>query len=70
MSHHEAPSDLWTIVKLDLTTHRATPWLRFTPGFDKDNKFLDQFLITPDGTTYVYGYHHKQSQLYLVEGLQ
>jgi eukaryotic-like serine/threonine-protein kinase len=59
------------VEKLDLATGRATPFMTLDEAQrPADNLFLSSFEITPDGKTYVVGYQHDNTQLYVVEGLR
>lgn len=56
--------------KVDLVTRKASLWLRLEAVRIEDNNHISDFQVTPDGGTYVYGYIHASSQLFVVDGLR
>jgi len=55
---------------LDLATGRRTAWKELMPADPAGVATIGPILITPDGKTYVYGFHRTLADLYLVEGLK
>ena len=58
------------IYRFDLSSGQRTVWKELTPVDPAGIETIGPILITPDGKTYVYGYHRTLSDLYLVEGLK
>ncbi len=58
------------VVVLDLATGKRTPWRSLAPADPAGVSQIGPILITPDGKSYIYGYHRTLSDLYLVEGLK
>jgi len=58
------------VVLLDLATGKRTPWRSLAPADPAGVSQIGPILITPDGKSYIYGYHRTLSDLYLVEGLK
>ena len=56
--------------RLDLATGRREPWRDLAmPGLD--TRMASIIVIpTPDGKSYVYGYHKLTSDLFIAEGLK
>jgi len=63
----EAPAQVY---RLDITTGQKTLWKQLMPSDPAGVEHIGPILITPDGKTFVYGYHRTLSDLYLVEGLR
>jgi hypothetical protein len=57
------------VFRLDLASGRKTLWKQLVPGDSAGVATIDPILITPDGKTFVYGFHRTLADLYLVEGL-
>jgi hypothetical protein len=57
------------VYRLDLTNGHKTLWKQLVPGDSAGVATLGPILVTPDGKTYVYGFHRTLADLYLVEGL-
>jgi eukaryotic-like serine/threonine-protein kinase len=58
------------VYKLSLGTGQRTLWKELLPTDPAGVETIGPVLITPDGQTYVYGYHRNLADLYLVEGLK
>jgi hypothetical protein len=58
------------VYRVDLATGQQTVWKELMPIDPAGIETIGPILITPDGKTYVYGYHRTLSDLYLVEGLK
>jgi len=58
------------IYQLDLAAGKKTFWKQIIPVDPTGLSTLGPILITPDGKTYVYGFHRTLADLYLVEGLK
>jgi hypothetical protein len=56
--------------RLDLATGKRTLWKQFLPADPAGVATIGPILITPDGKSYVYGFHRTLADLYLVEGLK
>jgi predicted Ser/Thr protein kinase len=56
--------------RLDLATGKRTLWKEFLPADPAGVATIGPILITPDGKSYVYGFHRHLADLYLVEGLK
>jgi serine/threonine protein kinase len=56
--------------KLDLATGKRTPWRTLAPADPAGVSQIGPIVMTPDGSSYIYGYHRTLSDLYLVEGLK
>jgi eukaryotic-like serine/threonine-protein kinase len=63
----ETPAQVY---RLDITTGRRKLWKQLMPSDPAGVENIGPILITPDGKTFVYGYHRNLSDLYLVEGLR
>ena len=65
------PGDLPArIYRLDLSTGHKSLWKEVMPSDSAGVSRIGPILITPDGKSYLYGYHRILSDLYLVEGLK
>ncbi|MDR3748919.1 MAG: protein kinase [Acidobacteriota bacterium] len=58
------------IYRLEFTTGKKTLWKQVLPIDPTGVSTIGPILITPDGKTYVYGFHRTLADLYLVEGLK
>jgi Tol biopolymer transport system component/predicted Ser/Thr protein kinase len=58
------------IYRLDLSSGKKTFFEQLMPSDPAGVNHIGPILLTPDGKTYVYGYHRTLSDLYLVEGLK
>jgi len=56
--------------ELDLATGKRKLWKQFVPADSAGVDSIQNFIITPDGKSYVYSYTRTLSDLYLVEGLK
>jgi Tol biopolymer transport system component/predicted Ser/Thr protein kinase len=63
----EVPSKVY---QLELATGKKTLWKQIVPVDPTGVSTIGPILITPDGKTYVYGFHRTLGDLYLVEGLK
>ena len=63
----ELPARLF---KLDTVTGQRSLWKQLMPGDAAGVATLGPILMTPDGKTYVYGFHRTLGDLYMVEGLK
>jgi Tol biopolymer transport system component len=57
------------IYRLDLATGKRSLWKQLVPGDAAGVATIGPILVTPDGKTFVYGFHRTLADLYLVEGL-
>jgi len=57
------------VYRLDLTTGARALWKQLVPGDPAGVATIGPILVTPDGKTFVYGFHRTLADLYLVEGL-
>jgi Tol biopolymer transport system component len=57
------------VFRLDLATGKKTLWKQLVPGDSAGVATIDPILVTPDGKTFVYGFHRTLADLYMVEGL-
>ncbi len=55
---------------LDLTTGKRTFWRSLAPADPAGLSQIGPIVMTPDGKSYIYGYHRTLSDLYIVEGLK
>ena len=55
---------------LELATAKKTLWKQIVPLDPTGVSTLGPILMTPDGKTYVYGFHRTLGDLYLVDGLK
>jgi serine/threonine protein kinase/Tol biopolymer transport system component len=58
------------VYRLDLATGKRVVWKEIAPLDPTGVSTIGPILITPDGKTYVYGFHRTVGDLYLVEGLK
>ncbi len=58
------------VYRLELATGKKTVWKEIAPLDPTGVSTIGPILITPDGKTYVYGFHRTLGDLYLVEGLK
>ncbi len=58
------------VMKLDLATGKRTLWRSLAPADPAGVSQIGPIVMTPDGASYIYGYHRTLSDLYLVEGLK
>jgi Tol biopolymer transport system component/predicted Ser/Thr protein kinase len=58
------------VYQLELATGRKTVWKQIVPVDPTGVSTIGPILMTPDGKTYVYGFHRTLGDLYLVEGLK
>ena len=65
------PGDLPArIFLLQVATGQRTFWKQMMPSDPAGVNHIGPVVLTPDGKTYVYGYHRTLSDLYMVEGLK
>jgi eukaryotic-like serine/threonine-protein kinase len=58
------------VYQLDLATGKRTLWRTLAPADPAGVSQIGPIVMTPDGSSYIYGYHRTLSDLYLVEGLK
>src|SRR5271156_5299100 len=58
------------VYQLDLSTGKRTLWRTLAPADPAGVSQIGPIVMTPDGRSYIYGYHRTLSDLYLVEGLK
>jgi Tol biopolymer transport system component/predicted Ser/Thr protein kinase len=58
------------VYRLDLASGKKTLWKQIVPLDPTGVSTIGPILMTPDGKTYVYGFHRTLGDLYLVEGLK
>jgi Tol biopolymer transport system component/predicted Ser/Thr protein kinase len=58
------------VYRVDLSTGKRSLWKELMPIDPAGIETLGPILMTPDGKSFVYGYHRTLSDLYLVEGLK
>jgi WD40 repeat protein len=58
------------ISRLELATGKKTLWKQIVPIDPTGVSTIGPILMTPDGKTYVYGFHRALGDLYLAEGLK
>jgi len=58
------------VSELDLATGKRTLWRSLAPADPAGVSQIGPIVMTPDGSSYIYGYHRTLSDLYLVEGLK
>jgi eukaryotic-like serine/threonine-protein kinase len=63
----EVPAKVYV---LDIATGKRTLWKQVVPVDPTGVSTIGPIMITPDGKTYVYGFHRTLGDLYLVEGLK
>jgi len=65
------PGDLPArVYRLDLASGQRTLWRQLMPSDSAGVRSINPIVMTPDGKTYVYGYHRILSDLYVVEGVK
>jgi eukaryotic-like serine/threonine-protein kinase len=57
------------VYRVDLTAGKRTLWKQLVPGDPAGVATIGPILVTPDGKSFVYGFHRTLADLYLVEGL-
>jgi Tol biopolymer transport system component/predicted Ser/Thr protein kinase len=58
------------VYRLELATGKKTVWKQIAPLDPTGVSTIGPILMTPDGRSYVYGFHRTLGDLYLVEGLK
>jgi Tol biopolymer transport system component/predicted Ser/Thr protein kinase len=58
------------VYQLDLATGKRSLWRSLAPADPAGVSQIGPIVMTPDGSSYIYGYHRTLSDLYLVEGLK
>jgi Tol biopolymer transport system component len=58
------------VSELDLATGKRTLWRSLAPADPAGVSQIGPIVMTPEGASYIYGYHRTLSDLYLVEGLK
>jgi eukaryotic-like serine/threonine-protein kinase len=58
------------VYRLELASGKKTVWKQIAPLDPTGVSTIGPILITPDGKTYIYGFHRTLGDLYLVEGLK
>jgi serine/threonine protein kinase/dipeptidyl aminopeptidase/acylaminoacyl peptidase len=58
------------VYQLDLATGKRNLWRSLAPADPAGVSQIGPIVMTPDGSSYIYGYHRTLSDLYLVEGLK
>jgi eukaryotic-like serine/threonine-protein kinase len=58
------------VYRLELGTAKKTVWKQIAPLDPTGVSTIGPILMTPDGKSYVYGFHRTLGDLYLVEGLK
>jgi eukaryotic-like serine/threonine-protein kinase len=58
------------VTQLDLANGKRTLWRSLAPADPAGVSQIGPIVMTPDATSYIYGYHRTLSDLYLVEGLK
>jgi hypothetical protein len=58
------------VYRLELATGKKTVWKQIAPLDPTGVSTIGPILMTPDGKSYVYGFHRTVGDLYLVEGLK
>jgi serine/threonine protein kinase len=58
------------VYQLDLATGKRSLWRSLAPADPAGVSQIGPIVMTPDGASYIYGYHRTLSDLYLVEGLK
>ncbi|MEA3005756.1 MAG: eukaryotic-like serine/threonine-protein kinase [Acidobacteriaceae bacterium] len=58
------------VYQLDLTTGKRTLWRSLAPADPAGVSQIGPIVMTPDGRSYIYGYHRTLSDHYLVEGFK
>ena len=55
---------------MELASGKKSVWKEIAPLDPTGIRTIGPVLMTPDGKTYVYGFHRTVGDLYLVEGLK
>jgi Tol biopolymer transport system component len=63
----ELPAKVW---RYELATGRKELFKEISPADPAGVSSIEEILLTPDGRSYVYGYTHNLSDLYIVDGLR
>jgi eukaryotic-like serine/threonine-protein kinase len=58
------------VYRVDLASGKKTVWKEIAPLDPTGISTIGPILMTPDGTSYVYGFHRTVGDLYLVDGLK
>jgi hypothetical protein len=58
------------VYRVDLASGKKSVWKEIAPLDPTGVSTIGPVLMTPDGKTYVYGFHRTVGDLYLVEGLK
>ena len=58
------------VEQLDLATGKRTLWRSLAPADPAGVSQIGPIIMTPDASSYIYGYHRTLSDLYLVVGLK
>ncbi|HXY47864.1 MAG TPA: protein kinase [Terriglobales bacterium] len=58
------------VYRVELATGKKTVWKQIAPLDPTGVSTIGPILMTPDGKTYLYGFHRTLGDLYLVEGLK
>jgi len=58
------------VTRLDLATGKRTLWRSLAPADPAGVSQIGPIVMTPDASSYIYGYHRTLSDLYLVVGLK
>jgi serine/threonine protein kinase/dipeptidyl aminopeptidase/acylaminoacyl peptidase len=58
------------VYQVDLSTGKRTLWRTLAPADPAGVSQIGPIVMTPNGSSYIYGYHRTLSDLYLVEGLK
>jgi serine/threonine protein kinase/Tol biopolymer transport system component len=58
------------VTRLDLSTGKRTLWRSLAPADPAGVSQIGPIVMTPDASSYIYGYHRTLSDLYLVVGLK
>ncbi len=58
------------VYRVDLATGKKTVWKQIAPLDPTGVSTIGPIVMTPDGKSYVYGFHRTLGDLYLVEGLK
>jgi Tol biopolymer transport system component len=57
------------VYRVDLAAGKRSLWKQLVPGDPAGVATIGPILVTPDGKSFVYGFHRTLADLYLVEGL-
>ena len=58
------------VSRIDLSNGKRSLWRSLAPADPAGVSQIGPIVMTPDGASYIYGYHRTLSDLYLVEGLK